>query len=271
MPPTRGAHGPFTLAVCAEMVFRDLPVVERVRRLTALDVQVEIWDWSRHDVDALVALREEGAVFSSMTGYLRGGLVEPDAVADLLATAKEAIPVAQRLGIPRLNLHGTGLDGQGLPVVPVEGVTGAMWLAARDTLARVAELGEQHGVQFVLENLNLAVDHPGVPFASARDCLDLVASVDSPHLRMMLDLYHAQIGEGNLIELCRAALPWVGEIQVADVPGRCEPGTGEIRYPAVAESLAEMGYRGTIGMEAFASGDPAAAVETFRDAFTVAS
>lgn len=268
---SRGAHGPFTLAVCAEMVFTDLPVAERVRRLTELDVQVELWDWTRHDVDALVALRDEGAVYSSMTGYVTGGLVEPTAVADLLATAERSIPVARRLGIPRLNLHGTGLDGRGLPVVPVEHVTGAMWIAARDTLARVADLGERHGVQFVLENLNLAVDHPGVPFARAEDTLALVAGVDHPHLRMMLDLYHAQIGEGNLVELCRRALPWIGEIQVADVPGRCEPGTGEISYPAVARALAGMGYRGPVGMEAFASGDPTAAVEAFRSAFTVTS
>lgn len=269
MSQDRGAVGPFTLAVCAEMVFRDLPVDERVRRLTDLDVQVEIWDWTKHDIGALVALRDEGAVFSSMTGYVRGGLVEPDAVAELLATAEESIPVARRLGIPRLNLHGTGLDGDGLPVVPVDDVTGPMWIAARDTLARVADLGERHGVQFVLENLNLAVDHPGVPFARAEDTLGLVAAVDSPHLRMMLDLYHAQIGEGNLIELCRRALPWIGEIQVADVPGRCEPGSGEISYPAVARALAEMGYRGTVGMEAFASGDPTTAVQAFRSAFTV--
>lgn len=196
--------------------------------------------------------------------------MEPDAVVDLLATAQEAISVARRLGIPRLNLNGTGLDGDGLAVIPVEQVTGTMWLAARDTLARVADLGERHGVQFVLENLNLAVDRPGVPFARAQDCLALVASVDNPHLRMMLDIHHAQIGERNLIALCREALPWVGEIQVADMPGRCEPGTGEISYAAVARALAEMGYRGTIGLEAFASGDPTVAVEAFRNAFTVA-
>ncbi len=251
------------------MVFRDLPPVERIRRLTALDVQVEIWDWTKHDIDALVALRAEGAVFSSMTGYIRGGLVDPPAVEDLLATAQQSIPVAQRLGIPRLNLHGTGLDGDGQAVVPVEHVTGPMWLAARETLARIADLGAEHDVTFVLENLNLPVDHPGVPFALAADTLALVSAVDNPHLRMMLDLYHAQIGEGNLIELCRAALPWIGEIQVADVPGRCEPGTGEINYPAIARALADLGYAGTIGLEGWASGDPVEAVRRFRAAFTV--
>jgi len=265
----RGARGPFVLAVCAEMVHRDLPVAERIRRITSLDLQVEIWDWTRHDLDALESLRSEGAVYSSMTGYVRGGLVEPAAVEELLTTCEESVAVAQRLGIPRLNLHGTGLDGDGLPVVPVDAVSGEMWVAAVRTLERVAELGERHGVTFVLENLNTAVDHPGVPFATAADCLALVRAVDSPHLRLMLDLYHAQIGEGNLIELCREALPWIGEIQVADVPGRCQPGTGEISYRAVAIALRDLGYTGTIGMEAFARGEPDAAIRDFVDAFAV--
>jgi hydroxypyruvate isomerase len=265
----RGRQGPFTLSVCAEMVFRDLPLAERVRRLTELDVQVEIWDWTRHDLDELESLLQEGAAFSSMTGYVRGGLVEPDAADELLGTAEESVRVAKRLGVPRLNLHGTGLGPDGLPVVPVGEVTGAMWLAARHTLSRVARLGEANGVTFVLENLNTAVDHPGVPFARAEDCLALVESVGSERLRLMLDLYHAQIGEGNLIELCRRALPWIGEVQVADVPGRCEPGTGEVAWPAVAAALAEMGYAGPVGLEAWASGDDDVAVRRFREAFSV--
>jgi hydroxypyruvate isomerase len=257
---------PFTLAVCAEMVFTELPFVDRVRRIDELGFQVEIWAWTAKDIDALVAT---GATFSSMTGYVRGELVDPDGADELLATAAQSIPVAARLGIPRLNLHGTGLDARGLPVRPVETVTGEMWLAAVRTLARVAALGEREGVTFCLENLNTAVDHPGTPFARAADTLALVSAVDHPRLRLMLDLYHAQIGEGNLIELVRECLPYLGEIQVADVPGRCEPGTGEIRYPAIAAALAEMGYAGPVGLEAFASGDSVVALERFRAAFTV--
>jgi hydroxypyruvate isomerase len=256
----------FRLAASAEMVFLDLPVAERVRRITDLGFEVEIWDWTTKDLDALAAT---GATFSSMTGYVRGTLADPDGAEELLRTAEESLRAAERLDCPRLNVHGTGLDDQGLPVVPAEVVTPAMWLRAARTLTRLASLGERAGRVFTLENLNTAVDHPGTPFAKAADTLALVEAVASPHLRMNLDLYHAQIGEGNLIQLVERALPLVGEVQVADVPGRCEPGTGEINCPAVAAALDRLGYTGVVAMEAWASGDPVLALERFRTAFTI--
>ncbi|SDG09737.1 hydroxypyruvate isomerase [Onishia taeanensis] len=256
---------PFTLAACAEMLFRDLPIVERVRKLDAMGFQVEIWDWTRHNIDALA---NTGATFSSMTGYIEGTLGDKEGADRLVETAKESIAVAKRLGIPRLNLHGTGLNGKGLPLKPSDRITGAMWICAHDTLTRLADLGRQHDVTFVLENLNTQVDHPGVPFARAEDVLELVANVDRPEVRIMLDLYHAQIGEGNLIELVHRCGPYIGEIQVADVPGRFEPGSGEIHYPAIARALDRMGYRGTVGFEGWASGDDTSALRRFRDTFT---
>jgi hydroxypyruvate isomerase len=256
----------YRLAVCAEMVFVDLPFEERVRRISGLGFEVEIWDWTRKDIGALA---RTGATFSSMTGYIRGTLADPDGAEELLRTAEESLRVAEELDCPRLNVHGTGLDDRGLPVVASEVVTPAMWLTAARTLDRLAELGERAGRVFTLENLNTAVDHPGTPFAKAADTLALIAAVDSPHLRLNLDLYHAQIGEGNLVQLVERALPHVGEIQVADVPGRCEPGTGEIHYPAVAAALDRLGYTGVVGLEGWASGDPGQALDRFRAAFTI--
>ena len=258
--------GPFTLAVSSEMVFRTLPPVERIKRIDALGYQVEIWDWTKHDIAALAAT---GATFSSMTGYVTGTLADDAGADELLRTAAQSVPVAKDLGIPRLNFHGTGLDGHGLPVQPCQVVTGAMWLKAHDTLCRIADLGEKHGVTFMLENLNLPVDHPGTPFGRAEDTLALVSSVNRRSLGLNLDLYHAQIGEGNLIELCKRCLPWIAEIQVADVPGRCEPGTGEINYAGIARALDKMGWRGTVGLEGWASGDDEVALQRFRSAFTL--
>jgi hydroxypyruvate isomerase len=254
----------FRLAASAEMLFLDLPFEERVRRIAGLGFEVEIWDWTAKDVEALA---RTGATFSSMTGYVTGTLADADGAEELLRTAEESLKVAERLDCPRLNVHGTGLDGRGLPVVPSGTVTPAMWLTAARTLTRLAELGERAGRVFTLENLNTAVDHPGTPFARAADTVALVEAVGSPHLRLNLDLYHAQIGEGNLVQLVERALPLVGEIQVADVPGRCEPGTGEIHYPAVAAALHRLHYDGVVALEGWASGDPVDALERFRAAF----
>jgi len=264
---TSNPIGPaFDLAVCSEMVFLGLPFTERVRRIHELGFQVEIWDWTEKDIASLVGT---GATFSSMTGYVRGGLTDRELSDEMLRTARETIPVAKELGCPRLVVHGTQLGDDGHAARPVTEVTGAMWMNAARALAALAELGEANGVTFCLENLNLQVDHPGVPFAYAADTLALIEAVDRPGVRMMLDLYHAQIGEGNLIELVRRAGPAIGEVQVADVPGRCEPGTGEVNYAAVAAALHDIGYAGVVGLEAYASEDDVVALQRFRAAFTL--
>jgi len=256
----------FQLAACAEMLWQDRPIEWRASRLKDLGFGVGLWNWPSHD---LAKLEATGATFTIMNGYLTGRLTDNAGADELLRSARETAQVGKRLGVQRLNLHGTGLGDRGLPVQPIQVVSGAMWLKASDTLKRIAEMADAENVVFALENLNLPVDHPGVPFGRAEDTLALVSNVNHPRLRLNLDLYHAQIGEGNLIELCRKSLPWIGEIQVADVPGRCEPGTGEVNWHGIAKALKAMGYAGPIGMEAFASGDPVKALEAFRIAFTV--
>src|SRR5690606_20072542 len=121
------------------------------------------------------------------------------------------IRAAETLGVTRLNLHTAELvDGRAAR--PRQRSTGQMWLTAARTLERVGELGAASGVTFCVENLNTIVDHPGVPLARAKDTLALVEGVGHPNVKMMLDLYHAQIGEGNLIELIHRCKGAIGEI-----------------------------------------------------------
>lgn len=259
---------PFVLAASAETIFTDRPMRERLLAIAAMGLEAEIWDWTNKDIEALVAT---GVPITSMTGYVTGELIDPDGAKELLRTAEQSLAAAERLNCPRLNIHGTGLGPTGLPMRPSAGATGADWVAAARTLESLAQLGERAGRIFTLENLNLLVDHPGTPFGLAKDTLALVRMINHPNLRLNLDLYHAQIGEGNLIELVNQALPWVGEIQVADVPGRCEPGTGEINYPGISQALADLEYRGTVALEAFASGDSELALDRFISAFSLDS
>jgi len=255
----------FQLAACAEILWRDRPVAWRAARLHEMGFGVGLWNWPAWD---LAALERTGASFTIMNGYLEGRLGD-DAGADLLlASARETAEIGKRLGVQRLNLHGTGLGEGGIPVWQHEAVPPQIWLKARDTLNRIADLGAELGVVYTLENLNL-LDHPGCPFGSTADVLTLVSSVDRPELRINLDLYHTQIGEGDLIRWCAKCLPWIGEVQVADNPGRCEPGTGEINYRGVALALKDMGYSGPVGLEGFAKGKEETALEAFRATFTV--
>lgn len=256
---------PFALAACAEMLWRDKPIDWRASRLKEMGFGVGLWNWPDHD---LARLERTGANFTIMNGYLQGRLADDEGADILLKSARETAAVGKRLGVARLNLHGTGLGDGGIPIAQTDLVSGAMWLKARDTLNRICDMAEEEGVTYTLENLNL-LDHPGCPFGSSADVLALVSSVNRPQLRINLDLYHTQIGEGDLIRWCKKCLPWIGEVQVADNPGRCEPGSGEINYKGVALALKAMGYRGPVGMEAFAAGDAEQALEAFRAAFTV--
>ena len=255
----------FQLAACAEMLWRDRPMEWRAARLKEMGFGVGLWNWPAWDVDALV---KTGATFTIMNGYLQGRLTDAEGADMLLASARETVQVGKRLGVQRLNLHGTGLGDMGVPIPLIGSFAPGMVIRARDTLHRICDLAAAEGVHFTLENLN-PIDHPGCPFGATADVLALVSSVNRPELRINLDLYHTQIGEGDLIRWTEACLPWIGEVQVADNPGRCEPGTGEINYAGVARALKGMGYSGPVGMEAFAKGDEEAALEAFRTAFTV--
>lgn len=255
----------FQLAACAEMLWRDRPMPWRASRLKEMGLGVGLWNWPAWDVQALIAT---GATFTIMNGYLQGRLTDPQGCEMLLASVAETARVGQRLGVQRLNLHGTGLGDMGIPIPQIGAFAPGMEQRARDTLHRICDLAETSGQVFTLENLN-PIDHPGCPFGSTAGVLGLVSAVNRPELRINLDLYHTQIGEGDLIRWCQACLPWLGEVQVADNPGRCEPGTGEINYPGIARALKAMGYQGPVGLESFAAGAEDAALDAFRNAFTV--
>ncbi len=162
-----------------------------------------------------------------------------------------------------LNLHGTGLGDRGLPVQPIEVVTGAMWLKAQDTLRRIVDMAEEENVCPLRSRTSTCPLTIRVFHSDARKTLALVSSINHPRLRLNLDLYHAQIGEGNLIELCRKSLP----VDRRD-PGLLDAwplraGYWRSQLEGHRESPEEHGLPGPIGMEAWAAGDSDAALISF--------
>ena len=122
-------------------------------------------------------------------------------------------------------------------------------------------MAEQYGVTVSVELLNSRVDHPDYAGDHTTFGLDVVQSVNSPRIRLLFDIYHMQVMEGNLIATIRSAFPWISSFHTGGVPGRAElDRSQEIQYEAIAAQLQRLGYRGYVGHEFVARGDPFAAL-----------
>ena len=122
-------------------------------------------------------------------------------------------------------------------------------------LKKAAEIVEGSNLTFVLEPLNVLVDHAGYHVVTSEHAAEIIDAVGSDHLKILFDIYHQQISEGNLTNNIDKHWGRIAYFQVGDVPGRKEPGTGEIRYQHLFRHLYEKGYQGMLGMEHGLSGD----------------
>ena len=138
---------------------------------------------------------------------------------------------------------------------------GAEHRAGVNALRDAAPAAEAAGIDLVVEPLNNPVDHPGYYLDSSYEAYEIVDAVDSPAVSVLFDVYHQQITEGNVIQNLTEHVEFVGYVHVADVPGRHEPGTGELNYARVFEALDDAGYDGYVGLEYSPSTDAAEAVE----------
>ncbi len=151
-----------------------------------------------------------------------------------------ALEGAARLGCERLNT----MFGQRItelqPAAQIE--------CALENLAWATPQADQAGVTLLIEPLN-RFDFPGCFVQNTPPAVDIVKAAGHPRVKLQYDVYHAQMAEGNLINTITHHFPHIGHIQIADVPGRHQPGTGEINFPAIFTALQNLDYRGYIGLE----------------------
>jgi hydroxypyruvate isomerase len=116
-------------------------------------------------------------------------------------------------------------------------------------LKRAAPIAEREKVMLILEPMNGRVDHPGHCLYGSEDAVRICKAVGSPMVKINWDLYHMQISEGDLCGRMKDGFEWAGYYQIADHPGRNEPGTGEINYSRVLRQAKELGYQDCVGLE----------------------
>lgn len=233
-------------ALNMEMWWRKLPFVERIRAAAQLGFDaVEFWPWRNKDLAAVRATCEEtGVEVIQFTGWgFVPGLNHPDNHLDFVTAVKEGCQAAKQLKCKMMTIVG-GNDQPGMTQTEMHGniIKG---------LKMAAPVAEEHGVMMILEPMNIRVDHKGHCLYGSPDAVRICREVNSPMVKINWDLYHMQISEGDLCGRLREGFDQVGYIQIADHPGRREPGTGEIHYNRVFKELHKLGYRGAVGVECY--------------------
>ena len=184
----------------------------------------------------------------------RGMAAIPGREQEFRDSIMRALDYAGALGCPRLHV----MAGM-LPPGVAQGTLTSLYAI---NLAWAAERAMAQGVKCCIEPINQR-DMPGYALTGIANAIQVIEAVGPERLGLQFDLYHTQITEGDLVPRARAALPYIAHMQVADTPGRNEPGTGEVNWPFVFAQLDEMGYRGWIGCEYRPAGETLAGLSWF--------
>jgi hydroxypyruvate isomerase len=255
-----------TFAACIEWMFTkgNDDLASRIRAAHAAGVPgVEFHLWREKDLDAIErALDDTGVRLVSFCVEPRCSLVDPADHDKVLAAIADAIPVAQRFS-------GAGMvvaSGFTRPDVPEQ----AQFDAAVNVLRRAAEMAHAAGTVVWLEPVYMLLHGQRMFVDTIGRGLDIVAAVDSPGLRLLADVYHAAQTNEDMAEAIGDRMRYVAHVQVADTPGRHEPGTGTIAWPAVMDVLRAKGYDGLVGLEYFPSVDDAGSLALTRRALGLA-
>jgi hydroxypyruvate isomerase len=255
-PPAPRQTG-FKLSVRVEGMFRKLTLPEQMRKVAEAGYQgFEFGDWTAQDGAAIAKLARElkiecaCIVNRAQDPKQSISLTNPADRPAFLAATRASVEAARRFETTRIvtlagkEVAGVARETQHRSVV--EGLKAAHDIAAA---ARVT---------MILEPFNILVNHPGAYLYLMSEAFAIVREVGSPWLKILFDIYHVQVQEGNLVDTIRKNIAAIGHFHVADVPGRHEPGTGEINYGFVFQAIRDAGYRDFVGMEYGPSRDPMA-------------
>lgn len=240
--PGKTPHTRF--AVNVEMWWPKLPFLERLRQAAALGFPaVEFWPYENKEIDAVAALAKELhldiAQFTAW-GFVPG-MNDPAQEDKFVAKIDAACDIAHRWKCPKMTVV-AGNDQPGM-------TQQQMHAQVIKALKRAAPIAEQAKVMLILEPMNIRVDHAGHCLYGSPPAVHICREVGSPYVKINWDLYHMQITEGDLCGRLKEGFDQVGYLQLADHPGRHEPGTGEVHYNRVLKQAYDLGYRGYVGLE----------------------
>jgi hydroxypyruvate isomerase len=258
---TEEKKAPFRCSVMLWTIYKNLTFEQRIEKVAeagyhAVELVDEYEKWSPEDFrKAKAKLRALDIKVDAMAGDWTG-IADPQARDKFLADLRRLVPIAEQFECPAIIV----LSGN-----RVEGLSQqAQHQSCVDGLKAAAEIAEKHNLTLLLENIDQE-ENPKYYLTSVSEGFEITRQVNHPRVKFLYDLYHEQISEGNLLAKLEKNIDQVGLIHVADVPGRHEPGTGEINYDNVFRKLGQLNYRGYVAMEFEPLGDPVASLRAVRE------
>ena len=245
--------------VCLEMILTDQPVAKRMKVIAEAGYEaVEFWHYDAtfdghanslrfpKDPAELRQLSKEYGLeivcigSNTPDGAVGGSPVDSRQQNRFLERLEEAMAFAAEVSCPRIIV----LAGQEEAAL----TRNEMRANLERTLSVAANTAAKRGIVLLLEPLNL-VDHPGYYLDSTEEAFEIVRAVNNPSLKILYDIYHMQVMEGNIISRLESAIGYIGHFHAAGVPGRHELFLGELNYANIVKRIGAAGYEGFFGLE----------------------
>lgn len=250
------------LSVCAECFFTDLPFEKRIEKIAAIGYKyIEFWhpegsfDGKRVNVNQPknarqlkkvardVGVQFNNFAFGSWDGSIGGSPTDKTQHTKWFDQIQKMLDFATELDCPK----GIVLSGMTQKELSEEQMKDNLLKA----LIRATDLAKKANVILLLEPLNTFVDHPGYYLDRAESAVEIIHLVNSSHLKLLFDIYHMQIMQGNLLNFIKNHIDIIGHFHSAGVPGRAELLDSEINYQIIIKTIDELKYEGCFGLEYF--------------------
>lgn len=238
-------------SICIDMMFAEMPFLDRIEKAAEIGADaIEFWGWREKDIDAIVSkTKSKGlgvclcnldSADEALSKHLMRGILTHGRGDELAKAVRESAPVMHRLGCENAIILAGDIDFEIDEKAAFENSLKALSVGVK--------AAEEEGINLLLEPLN-TYDRSTYAMPYSAPAFDLVRKVNSKNCGVLLDLYHTQRMEGNLIYTVIENIDKIGHFHIAGSPWRCEPTLGEVDYAQVFEIIEKTTYCGHVGFE----------------------
>jgi len=233
-------------SLCIDSIYPEDGLKEKLERIKQAGFKfIEFWDWRDKDFELII---NSGLKVANFNGN-RVSSLTLDSKEKVIQEVNASIEVAKKLKCKRIMLLSDVLENDGS--VKINSISDEnKFLRLYENLRVLVEVAKKRDIILVIEPLNSLKDHKNYYLDNFRKTLELIQSVNSEHLKILYDIYHMQIMEGNILDTLQKYHQFIGYIHVANVPYRCEPWIGELDFKFILKELSKV-YSGFVGFEFF--------------------